>query len=156
MTFPRNNILKFVSNLCLIMPIINALSRSSYQMIKLSRPVQLRMLTLSNCYPRPSTPFYATRAQFSLDSSNIDSPPAPSAEEVDSADITSVDIMNFELPSNAKNPNLLKIRHTTAHVMAMAVQKIFPDIKVTIGPWIENGYVGGFHCRPLNFFLLHV
>ncbi|KAF9594214.1 hypothetical protein IFM89_028871 [Coptis chinensis] len=26
-----------------------------------------------------------------------------------------------------------------AHAMAMAVQKLFPEAKVTIGPWIDNG-----------------
>lgn len=45
-----------------------------------------------------------------------------------------------ELPTNDNNENLLRIRHTTAHVMAMAVQRLFPNVKVTIGPWIENGF----------------
>lgn len=37
-----------------------------------------------------------------------------------------------------------------AHVMAMAVQKIFPDAKVTIGPWIENGFYYDFDMEPLT------
>lgn len=37
-----------------------------------------------------------------------------------------------------------------AHVMAMAVQKIFPDAKVTIGPWIENGFYYDFDMVPLT------
>jgi threonyl-tRNA synthetase len=47
--------------------------------------------------------------------------------------------LDLELPTNDKSENLLKIRHSTAHVMAMAVQKLFPDVKVTIGPWIDHG-----------------
>jgi hypothetical protein len=49
------------------------------------------------------------------------------------------DLKHIELPTNEKSETLLKIRHSTAHVMAMAVQKLFPNIKVTIGPWIDNG-----------------
>lgn len=51
-----------------------------------------------------------------------------------------VDLLTLELPTNENSPTLLKMRHTTAHVMAMAVQKVFPSVKVTIGPWIDNGY----------------
>ncbi|KAK6919248.1 hypothetical protein RJ641_015152, partial [Dillenia turbinata] len=36
------------------------------------------------------------------------------------------------------------------HVMAMAVQKIFPDAKVTIGPWIENRFYYDFDMEPLT------
>ena len=32
------------------------------------------------------------------------------------------------------------IRHDAAHIMAMAVQEIFPETQVTIGPVIENGF----------------
>ncbi|MDE0518816.1 MAG: TGS domain-containing protein, partial [Bdellovibrionales bacterium] len=31
------------------------------------------------------------------------------------------------------------VRHSSAHVMAQAVQELWPDVKVTIGPVIENG-----------------
>ena len=44
-----------------------------------------------------------------------------------------------ELPTNESSPKLLRIRHTSAHVMAMAVQRLFPGTQVTIGPWIDNG-----------------
>lgn len=37
-----------------------------------------------------------------------------------------------------------------AHVMAMAVQKLYPDAKVTIGPWIENGFYYDFDMEPLT------
>ncbi len=36
------------------------------------------------------------------------------------------------------------IRHTTAHVLAMAVQKLWPGTQVTIGPVIENGFYYDF------------
>lgn len=36
------------------------------------------------------------------------------------------------------------IRHTSAHVMAQAVQALWPDVKVTIGPVIENGFYYDF------------
>lgn len=50
-----------------------------------------------------------------------------------------VEVVAEELPTNEGSPELLKIRHTSAHVMAMAVQKLFPGTQVTIGPWIDNG-----------------
>ncbi|MEM9012788.1 MAG: threonine--tRNA ligase [Pseudomonadota bacterium] len=36
------------------------------------------------------------------------------------------------------------IRHDCAHIMARAVQEIWPDVKVTIGPVIENGFYYDF------------
>lgn len=48
------------------------------------------------------------------------------------------------LPKTSESEALKKIRHTTSHVMAMAVQKLFPKAQVTIGPWIENGFYYDF------------
>lgn len=48
------------------------------------------------------------------------------------------------LPRTSESETLKKIRHTTSHVMAMAVQKLFPEAQVTIGPWIENGFYYDF------------
>jgi threonyl-tRNA synthetase len=48
------------------------------------------------------------------------------------------------LPKTSESETLKKIRHTTSHVMAMAVQKLFPKALVTIGPWIENGFYYDF------------
>ena len=43
------------------------------------------------------------------------------------------------------------IRHSAAHVMAEAVQSIFPDAKFGIGPAIENGFYYDFDLpRPLT------
>ena len=43
------------------------------------------------------------------------------------------------------------IRHSTAHLMAMAVQELFPGTQVTIGPVIENGFYYDFGAaRPFS------
>ncbi len=43
------------------------------------------------------------------------------------------------------------IRHDTAHVLAMAVQELFKDTQVTIGPVIENGfYYDFFRKKPFT------
>src|SRR5258706_1174765 len=39
---------------------------------------------------------------------------------------------------------LAVIRHSTAHVMADAVQRLFPGTKVTIGPAIDDGFYYDF------------
>ncbi|MFN9792462.1 MAG: threonine--tRNA ligase [Pseudomonadota bacterium] len=36
------------------------------------------------------------------------------------------------------------IRHSTAHLLAQATQRLFPDTQVTIGPVIDNGYYYDF------------
>src|SRR5579883_10650 len=41
---------------------------------------------------------------------------------------------------------LVRIRHTCAHIMAMAVQKLFPGTKVATGPVTENGFYYDFDC----------
>ena len=41
-------------------------------------------------------------------------------------------------------PALELIRHDLAHIMARAVQEIWPDVKVTIGPVIERGWYYDF------------
>lgn len=53
-------------------------------------------------------------------------------------------IEKMYLPRSSESENLRKIRHTASHVMAMAVQKLFPKAQVTIGPWIENGFYYDF------------
>ena len=42
------------------------------------------------------------------------------------------------------NEGLETIRHDTAHILAMAVQELFPGTQVTIGPVIENGFYYDF------------
>src|SRR5271163_3766576 len=43
------------------------------------------------------------------------------------------------------------IRHSTAHLLANAVQELFPDAQVTIGPVIEDGFYYDFaYKRPFS------
>ena len=46
--------------------------------------------------------------------------------------------------------SLAALRHTAAHVLAYAVQDLFPEAKPTIGPAIENGFYYDFD-RPTPF-----
>src|SRR5687768_18617889 len=39
---------------------------------------------------------------------------------------------------------LATLRHSTSHVMAQAVKRLFPDVKVAIGPSIEDGFYYDF------------
>ena len=48
------------------------------------------------------------------------------------------------LPKTSESSQLLKIRHSMSHVMAMAVQQLFPKARVTIGPWTESGFYYDF------------
>jgi threonyl-tRNA synthetase len=55
------------------------------------------------------------------------------------------------LPKTSESPQLLKIRHSMSHVLAMAVQKLFPRAQVTIGPWTESGFYYDFdHPEPFT------
>lgn len=50
-----------------------------------------------------------------------------------------------------QNENLIKLRHSAAHVMADAVQRLFPGTKLGMGPAIEDGFYYDFDCkRPLT------
>lgn len=48
------------------------------------------------------------------------------------------------------NEKLERIRHTCAHILAMAVQKLFPGTKVTIGPVTNTGFYYDFDS-PVSF-----
>jgi threonyl-tRNA synthetase len=60
--------------------------------------------------------------------------------------------LSFEIKKNSKvriityddKDGLDVLRHDTAHIMAMAVQELFPGTQVTIGPVIENGFFYDF------------
>jgi threonyl-tRNA synthetase len=49
-----------------------------------------------------------------------------------------------EIITPKSDEGLDTIRHSTAHLMAMAVQELFPGTQVTIGPVIENGFFYDF------------
>jgi len=55
-------------------------------------------------------------------------------------------------PIDVDSPEGLELlRHSTSHVMAMAVKDLFPGVKVTIGPAIENGFYYDFdYERPFR------
>lgn len=57
----------------------------------------------------------------------------------------------FDVVRKASPEGLEVIRHSTAHVMADAVQKLFPGTKVTFGPATENGFYYDFD-RPGGTF----
>mmetsp|Transcript_55633 Transcript_55633/g.132107 ORF Transcript_55633/g.132107 Transcript_55633/m.132107 type:complete len:698 (-) Transcript_55633:141-2234(-) len=72
----------------------------------------------------------------------------PTSLSMSTAAPVKVDVAEvIELPTNENNENLLKIRHSSAHVMAMAVQRLFPNAKTTIGPWIDNGFFYDFDLQ---------
>ncbi|MFH1289100.1 MAG: threonine--tRNA ligase, partial [Patescibacteria group bacterium] len=48
------------------------------------------------------------------------------------------------------NKSLETIRHSTSHLMALSVMKLFPDVKFAIGPSIENGFYYDFDVENLT------
>ncbi len=49
----------------------------------------------------------------------------------------------------ARDPEGLEIlRHSTAHLLAQAVKRLYPAAQVTIGPVIEDGFYYDFHYPP--------
>ena len=51
---------------------------------------------------------------------------------------------SVKIITNKDKEGLDVIRHDAAHIMAMAVQELFPGTQVTIGPVIENGFYYDF------------
>ncbi|MFT4037132.1 MAG: threonine--tRNA ligase, partial [Thermomicrobiales bacterium] len=65
-------------------------------------------------------------------------------DELTNADIA-VDL------ADARAYELARMRHSAAHLMAEAVQEVFPDARFGIGPAIENGFYYDFQLpRPLT------
>ena len=47
-----------------------------------------------------------------------------------------------------RSPEAVEVyRHSTAHLTANAVKRLFPDVQIGIGPAIENGYYYDFNPR---------
>ena len=64
-------------------------------------------------------------------------------QPVDLAGIVDKDcVIEFILPDSRDGLDVL--RHSTAHLMAQAVQSLFPGTQVTIGPTIEDGFYYDF------------
>ncbi len=68
---------------------------------------------------------------------------------VDLREVIDCDCELSILTANDKE-GLATIRHTTSHVMAEAVKKLFPDAKVTIGPSIDTGFYYDFDHAPFS------
>ncbi len=51
---------------------------------------------------------------------------------------------SIKIFTSKNQEGLETIRHDTAHILAMAVQELFPGTQVTIGPVIENGFYYDF------------
>ena len=51
---------------------------------------------------------------------------------------------SLKIFTSKNKEGLETIRHDTAHILAMAVQELFPGTQVTIGPVIENGFYYDF------------
>ncbi len=51
---------------------------------------------------------------------------------------------NVKIITSKDEDGVDTIRHDTAHILAMAVQELFPGTQVTIGPTIENGFYYDF------------
>lgn len=93
------------------------------------------------CYHSQKTHFGTTVAIATTSTQSSDSPTVSRGAPEKTKSTESPPI---QLPTNESSPQLLRMRHTSAHVMAMAVQKLFPKAQVTIGPWIENGFYYDF------------
>jgi threonyl-tRNA synthetase len=68
------------------------------------------------------------------------------------ADVQDVEQMDIAVDTgDARAYELARMRHSAAHLMAEAVQELFPDVKFGIGPAIENGFYYDFDLpRPLT------
>jgi hypothetical protein len=73
---------------------------------------------------------------------------APTTAEV-SADLPQLTLQ--DLPTSDQSEKMLRVRHSCAHIMAMAVQKLFKGAQCTIGPWIDHGFYYDFDMEePLT------
>ena len=66
-----------------------------------------------------------------------------SGQEVDASYLIEEDA-NLSIVTDRSDEALEIIRHSTAHLLAMAVKELFPTAQVTIGPVIENGFYYDF------------
>ena len=71
-------------------------------------------------------------------------------ELVDTSFLIDRDV-NLEIITSSTNVGLEVIRHSTAHLLAQAVKRLFPSAQVTIGPVIDNGFYYDFSFeRPFT------
>src|SRR3989339_1673196 len=53
-----------------------------------------------------------------------------------------VEIVKFDSPEGKE-----VFWHTSAHIMAQAVKELYPDVKIAIGPSIDNGFYYDFDTQ---------
>ena len=116
----------------------------------LSRLARQPLLRLSSSWRLAGASIARSSSKTRLHLSTLTpSTPATSASAASPDNIVVVeeeeDLFGFDLPTNENSVQLLKTRHTTSHVMAMAVQKLHKEAQVTIGPWIDNGFYYDFN-----------
>ncbi len=71
-------------------------------------------------------------------------------EIVDASAVISED-SNLQIITAKDEEGLEVIRHSSAHLLAQAVKRVFPDAQVTIGPVIDNGFYYDFsYERPFT------
>ena len=57
---------------------------------------------------------------------------------------------SVEILDTTSSDSLHILRHTTAHILAEAVKRLYPEAKLTIGPATENGFYYDFECKPFT------
>ncbi|MEO0769967.1 MAG: threonine--tRNA ligase, partial [Cyanobacteria bacterium J06649_4] len=68
----------------------------------------------------------------------------PAQSSAQNSNAVSSDAPSIKLLRTHESKKLERIRHTFSHVMAMAVQRLFPKAQVTIGPSIDYGFYYDF------------
>src|SRR3954447_466688 len=55
--------------------------------------------------------------------------------------------IHFLTTRDSGDPDALYVlRHSSAHLLAEAMRRLYPDVKIAIGPPIENGFYYDFEC----------
>ena len=57
---------------------------------------------------------------------------------------------SIEILDTTSAESLHILRHTTAHILAEAVKRLYPEAKLTIGPSTETGFYYDFECTPFT------
>ena len=61
------------------------------------------------------------------------------------------DDCTFEVLTFDEEDGRRTFNHTASHIMAQAVKRLYPQVKLTIGPAIENGFYYDFDCGDTPF-----
>lgn len=79
---------------------------------------------------------------------------AACAGEVDGAVVDLRTVVDKDCTLNILTANdeagLAALRHTTSHVLAEAVKRLYPHAKLAIGPSIDTGFYYDFECEPFS------